>query len=428
MSVTKGSNGAIKKENSPIDVDKIRQDFPILSRLVHGKPLVYLDNAATSQKPNLVIEKLDEYYRQHNANVHRGIHVLSEEATDAYEAARAKIQKFINAESAQNIIYTRGTTESINLVANAWGRQNLHEGDEIILSQMEHHSNLVPWQIVAKATGAKIRPINLTEEGRLDLEHFATLLNTRTKIVAITQMSNVLGTLNPIAKISEMAHDAGAKVLVDGAQGAAHMPTDIQEFGCDFYAFSGHKMCGPTGVGILYGKMDILEEMNPFLGGGEMIEEVQIDCSTYKDPPWKFEAGTPNIAQAIGMGYAVDYLQSIGMENILAHESDLTNYTMQRLKYFDDVHVYGPHGKRGGIVSFTMDGVHPHDIATIVDQEGVALRAGHHCAQPLMRWLNVGSTARISVYFYNTTDEIDIFIHSLDKVREIFLNVAERTV
>lgn len=427
MSKRNGSNGALKN-NPALDVEKIRKDFPVLSRQVHGKPLVYLDNAATSQKPQMVIDKLNEYYTTYNANVHRGIHALSEEATDAYERAREKIGEFIHAESPRNIVYTKGATESINLVANAWGRKFLREGNEILVSYMEHHSNLVPWQIVAKATGATIKPINLTEDGRLDLEHYADLLSSKTKMVAVTQMSNVLGTLNPIAKIVEMAHEAGAKVLVDGAQGAAHTPTNLQEFGCDFYAFSGHKMCGPTGVGVLYGKMDALEQMDPFLGGGEMIEEVSIAESTYKDPPWKFEAGTPNIAQVIGLGFAIDYLQNIGMENILAHESDLTNYAMQRLKYFKDITVYGPHGKRGGVVSFNLKDIHPHDVATIVDQEGVALRAGHHCAQPLMKWLKVGSTARISVYFYNTTDEIDILIHSLDKVREIFSHVAERTV
>jgi len=412
----------------PLDVERIRKDFPVLQRTVHGKPLVYLDNAATSQKPQFVIDKLSEYYSKYNANVHRGIHQLSEEATDAYEDARRKVARFINADSPQNVVYTKGTTESINLVANAWGRQHFKPGDEIIISQMEHHSNIVPWHIVSRDTGAVIRAIDLTEDGQLDMEHFASLLSEKTKIVAVTQMSNVLGTINPVRKIADMAHDAGARILVDGAQGAGHMPTDIRDMDCDFYAFSGHKMCGPTGIGILYGKYEILDAMDPFMGGGEMIEEVRIDSSTYKDPPWKFEAGTPNIAQAIGLGYAIDYLRNLGMENILNHESDLINYTMHRMKYFKDLHVFGPAGKRGGVVSFTMDGTHPHDVATIVDQEGVALRAGHHCAQPLMKVLNVGSTARISIYFYNTTDEIDIFFQSLNKVREIFGNAVERAV
>lgn len=419
----------VVNERSPsLDVDKIRADFPVLQRQVHGKPLVYLDNAATSQKPRIVIDKLSEFYSHYNANVHRGIHALSEEATDAYEEAREKVKDFINAESARNIVYTKGTTESINLVANAWGRKFLEPGNEIVLTYMEHHSNIVPWHIVARDTGAKIRGAELTADGRLDLDSLEDLLNEKTKLVAVTQMSNVLGTINPIRQITEMAKKVNAKVLVDGAQGAAHSPTDVREMGCDFYTFSGHKMCGPTGVGILYGKYDVLDEMDPFLGGGEMIDEVHLDHSTYKEPPWKFEAGTPNIAQAIGLGYAIDYLNNIGMEKILEHESDLMNYTMRRMNYFEDIEVFGPLGKRGGIVSFTMDGTHPHDIATIVDQEGVAIRAGHHCAQPLMRKLGIGSTARISIYFYNTTDEIDIFFQALHKVREIFGNVAERTV
>ena len=429
MSSQNGKNGKLKKKPAGLNVEKIREDFPILGREVHpGKPLVYLDNAATSQKPQVVIDRLSEYYAEYNANVHRGIHVLSEEATDAYERAREKIQHFIHAESSQNIVYTKGATESINLVANAWGRKFLEPGDEILVSYMEHHSNLVPWQLVAAATGARIRGIELTKDGHLDLEHLETLFNEKTKLVAVTQMSNVLGTINPVRDIAEMAHRAGALMLVDGAQGAAHMPTDVRQMDCDFYVFSGHKMCGPTGVGVLYAKSDLLEAMDPFMGGGEMIEEVHLDASTYKDPPWKFEAGTPNIAQAIGLGYAIDYIRNIGMDVIHAHESDLMNYAMQRMRYFDDITVFGPLGTRGGIVSFTMEGTHPHDIATIVDQEGVALRAGHHCAQPLMRKLQVGSTARISIYFYNTTDEIDKFLSALTQVREIFGNVAQRTV
>ena len=429
MSAQNGKNGKLNKNTHGLDVEQIRKDFPILAREVHpGKPLVYLDNAATSQKPQIVIDRLSDFYARYNANVHRGIHVLSEEATEAYEKARKKIQHFINAESPRTIVYTRGATESINLVANAWGRKFLRPGDEILVSYMEHHSNLVPWQLVTKDTGAKIRGIELTGDGHLNMAHLETLLNEKTKIVAITQMSNVLGTINPIRAITEMAHRAGALVLVDGAQGAAHMPTDVQRMGCDFFVFSGHKMCGPTGVGVLYAKYDLLDAMDPFMGGGEMIEEVYLDSSTYKEPPWKFEAGTPNIAQAIALGYALDYLQNIGMDVIHAHESDLMNYAMQRMRYFEDIRVFGPPGTRGGIVSFTMEGTHPHDIATIVDQEGVALRAGHHCAQPLMRKLHVGSTARISIYFYNTTDEIDKFLTALNKVREIFGNVAQRTV
>jgi len=426
--INQGQNGNPNQQQSPLDIDSIRSDFPILQRTVHDQPLVYLDNAATSQKPQQVIDAINRYYRESNANVHRGIHSLSDEATTLYEETREKVRQFINADTTSSIIYTKGTTESLNLVANAWGRKNLNPGDEILISSMEHHSNIVPWQLVARDTGATIRGIELTDEGCLDLDHLAESLNDRTRIVAITQLSNVLGTINPIGEITKMAHGAGAYVVVDGAQGAAHMPTDVQEMGCDFYAFSGHKMCGPTGVGILYGRRELLEEMHPFLGGGEMIEEVYLESSTYKDPPWKFEAGTPNIAQVVGLGAAIDYLNTLGMDKILAHESDLVNYTMHRLKYAEDITVFGPTGKRGGIVSFTLEGTHPHDIATIVDREGVALRAGHHCAQPLMRKLNVGSTARASIYFYNTTDEIDAFIRSLDKVREIFGDVPERTV
>ena len=429
MSNQNGSNGSTPNKPNVFDVDKIREDFPILHRTVQdGRPLVYLDNAATSQKPKVVIDALNDYYSRYNSNVHRGIHALSEEATDAYERTRKTVQKFINAGSVSEVIYTKGTTESINLVANAWGRKFLHPGDEILISRMEHHSNIIPWQLVAQATGAEIRSIELTEDGHLDLEQFKNSLSEKTKMVAVTQMSNVLGTINPVKEIVGIAHDAGAKVLVDGAQGAAHMPADVQDMDCDFYAFSGHKMCGPTGVGILYGKMELLEEMDPFLGGGEMIEEVHLDRATYKDPPWKFEAGTPNIAQVIGLHSAIEYLNNLGMDAIHAHESDLMNYAMRRMQACEDLTVYGPLGNRGGMVSFTMEGTHPHDIATIVDQNGVALRAGHHCAQPLMKALGVGSTARISIYFYNTTDEIDIFFQSLNKVREIFGHVAERSV
>ncbi len=429
MSIDPGKNGREAKRTSTLNVEKVREDFPVLSREVHpGKPLIYLDNAATSQKPRVVIDRMTEYYSRFNANVHRGIHVLSDEATDAYESSRRRIQQFINAESSRSVVFTRGTTESINLVASGWGRKFLQPGDEVVVSVMEHHSNLVPWHLIAEDTGIIIRGIEISDDGHLDLDHLESLLHEKTALVAVTQMSNVLGTINPIRKIADMAHAVGAKLLVDGAQGAAHMKTDVREMDCDFYAFSGHKMCGPTGVGVLYGKYDLLDSMHPFLGGGEMIEEVHLDSSTYKEPPWKFEAGTPNIAQAIGLGTAIEYLQDLGMDEIHAHESDLMNYAMQRMRCFEDLHVFGPLGNRGGMVSFTMEGTHPHDIATVVDQEGVAIRAGHHCAQPLMRRLGVGSTARISMYLYNTIEEIDKFFQALNKVREIFGNVAKRTV
>lgn len=404
-----------------LDVDAIRRDFPILQQEVHGRPLVYLDNAASSQKPRVVIEALDEYYRSYNANVHRGIHTLSETASVAYEKARRKVAEFINAGSTREVIWTRNATEAINVVAYSWARVNVGQGDEILLTEMEHHSNLIPWQLLAAEKGATLRFIPVTDDGRLDLDRLDDLLTERTKLVGVVHMSNVLGTINPIAEIGRRAHAVGAKILVDGAQSVPHLPVDVQALDCDFLAFSGHKMCGPTGIGVLYGKRELLEEMPPFLGGGDMIKEVYLESATYNDLPWKFEAGTPSIAQVIGLGYAVDYLSDIGMEAIHQHEQEIARYVLAALSSVDGLRVYGPPaGMRGGVTTFNIPGIHPHDIATILDSEGIAIRAGHHCAQPLMRRYDVPATARASFYLYNTEEEVGILIRGLEKAKQIF--------
>lgn len=403
-----------------MNAERIRQDFPVLNQKIHGKPLVYLDNAATSQKPVAVIRAMEEYYAGYNANVHRAIHALGEKATNAYEGAREKAARFIGAESEKQIVFTKNASEAINLVAYSWLSQ-LAPGDEVLTTPMEHHSNLVPWQQVARRSGAKLRYFDLTPDGRLDLSNVDELINPKTKIVALTHASNVLGTVNPVQEIVAKAHAQGAIVLVDGAQSAPHMPIDVQELGCDFFAFSGHKMCGPTGIGVLYGKAELLHEMDPFLFGGEMIHTVSLEESTWNSAPHKFEAGTPNIAGAIGLGVAIDYLQNIGMEAIQAHEQELTRYCVERLKLeLPDTTLYGPQDQRMGIVCFNLAEVHPHDLAQVLDQEGVAIRAGHHCAQPLMEWLGVSSTARASFYIYNTTEDVDAFIAALKKSEEFF--------
>lgn len=405
----------------PLDVRAIRQDFPVLHQEVHGRPLVYLDSAASSQKPRLVIEALDEYYRRYNANVHRGIHTLSERASHAYEEARRKVGRFINARSPKEIIFTRNTTESINLVAYAWGRANIGPGDEILLTEMEHHSNLIPWQLLAEEKEARLRFIPVTDDGLLDLDRLDDLLTERTRLVAVVHMSNALGTVNPVAEIGRRAHAAGARVLVDGAQSVPHFPIDVRELDCDFLAFSGHKMCGPTGIGVLYGKRELLEAMPPFLGGGDMIKEVFLDSATWNELPWKFEAGTPSIAQAIGLGYAVDYLTSVGMDRVHEHEQQLVRYAVEALSAMGGLIQYGPPAEmRGGVATFNIPGVHPHDVSTILDSEGVAIRAGHHCAQPLMRRFNVPATVRASFYLYNAPEEIDVLIRGLDKAKTIF--------
>jgi cysteine desulfurase/selenocysteine lyase len=404
-----------------LDTGQIRNDFPILSRTVHGKPLVYLDNAATTQKPRQVIEALADYYTRFNANIHRGIHALAEEATAAYEAVRERAARFIHAPSSRSIVFTRNATEAINLFANAWGRTSLKPGDQILLTEMEHHSNLVPWQLLAKATGSTLAFVPITDDGRLRLEELGRLLTPRTKLVAVTQMSNVLGTINPIERIVEPAHRAGALVLIDGAQSVPHLPVDVQRLGCDVLAFSAHKMLGPTGVGVLYAREALLESMEPFLGGGEMISDVQLGSATWNEIPWKFEAGTPNIADVIAFDEALAYLERIGMERIHAHETELAAYAIKRLRQLDGITLYGPtNGERSGVVSFNLEGLHPHDVGTVLDAEGVAIRAGHHCAKPLMRRLGVAATARASFYLYNTQEEVDRLIEAVRAAQAFF--------
>ncbi|MDX2273435.1 MAG: SufS family cysteine desulfurase [Cyanobacteriota bacterium] len=399
---------------------EVRSDFPILQRQVHGHPLVYLDNAATSQKPQAVLDALNHYYRHSNANVHRGVHTLSNEATDAYEGARQKIASLIGAASPQQIIYTRNASEAINLVAYSWGLSSLQAGDEIILSVMEHHSNLIPWQLIARKTGAILRFIELDSQGNLDLDQFASLLHDRTKLVAVVHVSNMLGSINPVETIIAKAHHYGAKVLVDACQSIPHMAVNVQQMDCDWLVFSGHKMCGPTGIGCLYGKLDLLRSMPPFLGGGEMIADVFLDHATYADVPHKFEAGTPAIAQAVGLGAAVDYLQTIGLERIHAHEQALTHHLLQGIQEIPGITVYGSRQHRSGLVSFSAAAIHPHDLSTLLDQAGIAIRAGHHCTQPLHRYLQVPSTARASVYLYNTLADIDTFLASLREAVAFF--------
>jgi len=406
-----------------LDADEIRRDFPLLSREVNGKRIVYLDSAATTQKPYQVIDAIRQYYEKVNANVHRGVYTLAEEATEGFESARRKVAAFINSPTSESIVFTRNATEAINLVANSWGRSNLKPGDEIILTEMEHHSNLVPWQLIAKERGAILKFLHITDEGTLDISELDSLLSERTRLVGVVHVSNVLGTINPVKEIVSRAHAAGALALVDGAQSVPHIPVDVQDIDCDFLVFSGHKMLGPTGIGVLYGKTEHLDRMPPFLGGGEMIRDVQLTSATYNELPWKFEAGTPDIAGAIGLGAAIDYLNSIGMENIRAYEEELTSYALQVLREIDELQIYGP-PKRTGVISFCFAGVHAHDIATILDQEGVEIRAGHHCAQPLMRRLNVPATARASFYLYTTHSEVDILAEGLKKVREVFARVA----
>ena len=403
------------------DIVTLRREFPILNQAVNGKTLAFLDSAASSQKPRRVIDCLEDYYQRYNANVHRGIYRLSEEATFAFERARGKVARFINARSQREIVFVRNTTEAINLVARSWGDANLREGDRILLSIMEHHSNLVPWQMLAQRTGAKLEFLPIDGEGRLALDNLEVQLEG-VRLVAITQQSNVLGTINPVAEIAQRAHAVGALVLVDGAQSVPHMPVDVQALDIDFLAFSGHKMCGPTGIGVLWGRRAILEQMPPFLGGGSMIKVVGLHESTYADVPARFEAGTPAIAEAIALGEAVDFLQEIGMDRIHAHERDLLGYALERLTEVEGLRVYGPTTTemRGGAVSFTLDGVHPHDVAAVLDGEGIAVRAGHHCAQPLHAHYDIPATTRASFYLYNIPEEIDRLVAALHKARTLF--------
>jgi cysteine desulfurase/selenocysteine lyase len=405
-----------------LDVERVRADFPILRQQVHGKPLVYLDSAATAQKPEAVIRALDAYYREYNANVHRGVYEISERATARMEAARAALARFINAPSPRQVIFTRNTTEAINLVAYSWGRRNVGPGDVILTSELEHHSNLVPWQALAQETGARLEFIPVDDVGRLRLEALDALLDERVKLVAVTHVSNALGTIVPVAEIIRRAHAVGAVVLVDGAQSVPHLPVDVRALDCDFLAFSGHKMAGPMGVGALYGRRALLEAMPPFLYGGSMIRKVGLRESTWADLPAKFEAGTPSAGEAIGLGVAVDYLTGVGMANIRQHECDLIDYALPRLAAVPGVTLYGPPAgdDRAGVISFTLDGVHPHDLASILDSEGIAVRAGHHCCQPLMARYDLVATARASFYLYTTEGEIDALIAALHTAREVF--------
>lgn len=405
----------------PFDPHRWRADFPILSQRVRdGKPLVYLDNAATTQKPKVVIDALNTYYCEINANVHRAIHRLAELATEAYEEARRKVARLINAPDARTMVYTRGTTEGINLVAHAWGNRNLKAGDEIVVTEMEHHSNLVPWQLLAARTGAVLRIAPVDEAGVLDMTGFRELMTERVKLVAVPHMSNVLGTVTPVREICRAARSVGAVTLLDGAQSVPHLPVDVQAIGCDFLAFSGHKMCGPTGIGILYGREELLEAMDPFMGGGEMISKVFYDHSTWAELPHKFEAGTPDISGAIGLGVAADYLAGVGLQAIHRYETELTAYTLRQLESVPGVRIHGRAPERGGAISFEMEGVHPHDVAHFVDKDGIAIRAGHMCAQPLMRKRGVAALSRASLYFYNTREDIDALVKSLRRVKEFF--------
>ena len=399
-----------------------RQDFPILNQQVNGEPLVYLDNAATTQKPLAVLNAIMDYYQHDNANVHRGVHTLAERATESYEASRDKVAEFINAPSRRSIIFTRSTTESLNWIAASFGNLVVSEGDEIVSSELEHHSNIVPWQQVAQKQHATLKYIGLTADGELDIQSARELITDRTKIVAIAHASNVMGVVNPIKELAKLAHQHGAYIIADGAQAAPHMPIDVSDLDVDFYALSGHKMLAPTGIGVLYGKEALLNMMSPAQFGGEMIDFVHHQDASFKELPWKFEAGTPNISGAIALGRAIDYLNELGMDNVLAYEKDLVKYTLPRLLAIDGVRVYGPHDpdKHTGVLSFNLWGLHPHDLATGLDMEGIAVRAGHHCAQPLMEYLNVEATARASFYFYNTQQDADRFIHAITAVKEFF--------
>ena len=402
------------------DVERVRADFPLLRQQVNGKPLVYLDNGATSQKPQCVIDELVRYYTTENANVHRGVHTLSQLATDDYEGARSKVRRFLNAADDREIIYTRGTTEGINLVAQTFGRQNVGPGDEIVVSNMEHHSNIVPWQMLCEEKGAVLRVVPIDDSGELLMDEYEAMVGPRTKLVSITHVSNALGTVVPVERIVGIAHAQGVPVLLDGAQAVPHMPVDVRRLDCEFYVFSGHKLFGPTGIGILYGKGEILEALPPFQGGGEMIKSVTFEKTIYNDLPYKFEAGTPHIAGAIGLGAAIDYVQALGFEGIEAHEAELLEYGTRALSAIEGLRIVGTAHHKAGILSFTLENIHPHDIGTILDEQGIAVRTGHHCAQPVMQRFQIPATARASMAFYNTKQDIDALVHGLDRVIEVF--------
>jgi cysteine desulfurase/selenocysteine lyase len=416
----RANENASGKATRTFEVARVREDFPILKQQVHGKPLVYLDNAATSQKPQVVLDTLEHYYSTENANVHRGVHSLSQQATQDYEAARGKIRQLLNASDDREIIFVRGATEGINLVAQSYGRQNVGEGDEIIISAMEHHSNIVPWQILCEEKGAMLRVAPINDHGELLLEEFEKLLNERTRLVAVAHVSNALGTINPIRKIIEMARRRNVPVLVDGAQAAPHLKVDVQALDCDFYTFSGHKMFGPTGIGVLYGKARWLEEMPPYQGGGDMISSVTFEKTIYNTLPYKFEAGTPNIAATIGLGAAVDYLNQVGLENVAAYEHQLLGYGTHALQQIPGVRLIGTAREKASVLSFLIDGIHPHDAGTVLDYEGIAVRTGHHCAQPVMQRFGIPATTRASLAFYNTREELDVLAAGIRKVQEVF--------
>lgn len=408
-----------KKAPAAFDVERARRDFPILQQRVHGKPLVYLDNAATTQKPLAVIEALEHYYRTENSNIHRGVHALSERATADYEKARTAMQRFLNAADSKEIIFTRGTTEAINLVAQTYGRKNVGQGDEVLITAMEHHSNIVPWQLLCDEKGAKLQVAPINDRGELIIEEFEKLLGPRTKIVAVAHLSNALGTINPLREIVRLAHERKIPVLVDGAQAAPRMVVDMQELDCDFYAVSGHKMYAPTGIGVLYGKAELLEAMPPYQGGGDMIASVTFEKTIYNRLPYKFEAGTPNIADTIGLGAAVEYLEQLGLEQIEEHERDVLAYATQAVAAIPGLEIIGTAKEKAGVLSFTMEGIHPHDIGTILDREGIAVRTGHHCAQPVMHRFNIPATVRASFGLYNTREEVDALVSGIHKVREV---------
>ena len=403
-----------------LDIQAIRQDFPTLVQEIYGFPLAYLDNAATGQKPVQVIDAVADYYRKDNANVHRGVHQLSQRATDAYEGARAKVRDFLNAQSEKEVVFVRGATEAINLVAHSFVRPMLKPGDEVLISHMEHHANIVPWQMLCDEVGANLVVIPMTERGELDLSGFDDLLTSKTKIMAVGQVSNALGTINPVKMMTEKAHAKGIPVLIDGAQAVPHMPADVQDLDCDFYVFSGHKMFAPTGIGALYGKQAVLEEMVPWQGGGDMILSVSFEKTQYNELPYKFEAGTPNIAGAIGLGAAIDYMESIGIETLASYEHELLSYATEQVNELDGVRIIGTAQHKASVLSFLIEGVHPHDVGTIFDQQGVAIRAGHHCAQPVMQYFGIPATARASFAFYNTMEEVDALMGSIRKVQELF--------
>jgi len=402
------------------DINEIRKEFPILHRLIHGKPLVYFDNAATTQKPKSVIDAITNYYTNFNSNIHRGVHYLSDIATTEYECARKIIQSFINAKSVEEIIYTRGATESINLVTYSWGRQNLREGDEIIISAMEHHANIVPWQILCQEKGCVLKVIPMNDDGELLLDEYVKMLNDKVKFVSVVHVSNSLGTVNPVKFIIDKAHKIGAKVLIDGSQSVQHLPIDVQKLDCDFFVFSGHKIYAPTGIGILYGKKELLESMPPYQGGGDMIKSVTFEKTIYNDLPWKFEAGTTHIAGAIGLGVAIRYLQKIGFDHVASYESQLLKYATERVAEIPDLRVIGQAKEKASVLSFVFENIHPHDVGTLLDRDGIAIRTGHHCTEPVMRRLGIPATSRASFAFYNTKDEIDVFVNSIKKVVKMF--------